>query len=378
MAPQQQQQSGGDDSFAPIWITILLFVTAYLLWYAAHGYVVAAMFSLNVLQAKLVALVLGEATLREEISIMQHVNPDDVTWGQMIALTTLVGNYMRYLFVAILGTLAVYLYRSNITLRFRKTYSMHTLREQEQANWSCIMPVVKQNDLVATDINTGPWAMALTPVEFARKHNLLRREDALLDDPTPGQEMTASTRRGDAKRIFTLQLGAYWDGFERCSPQLRALAAVFMARMCRDREAAQHILKVLDATSVQGTPDYAVALPTIKKYQNHELVQEVIQKHAYQLTVISGLLIGARDDGVVPSVEFLWLKPVDRKLWYLLNSIGRQTPYPEVGGIFAHLRAEQVMGRRSLTPMVEEAIKALDVAVKEVKLTPKEMQRLEP
>ena len=81
---------------------------------------------------------------------------------------------------------------------------------------------------------------------------------------------------------------------------------------------------------------------------------------------------------MVPSSEFLWLKTVDRRLWYMLNCIGRQTPYAEVGGPFAHWRAEQAMGRRSLVPMIDEAIRALEIAIKEIKLSPKELQGLQP
>jgi intracellular multiplication protein IcmP len=62
----------------------------------------------------------------------------------------------------------------------------------------------------------------------------------------------------------------------------------------------------------------------------------------------------------------------------MLNCIGRQTPYSEVAGPFAHWRAENVMGRRSLVPMIDEAIKALDTAIKEVKLNPRQMQELQP
>src|SRR6202000_266159 len=113
-----------------------------------------------------------------------------------------------------------------------------------------------------------------------------------------------------------------------------------------------------------------VAKAVIKKHQNAQNVQEILARHAYLLTVMSSLLEASREDGVVPSAEFLWLKPLDRRLWYMLNSIGRQTPYAEVGGPFAHWRAEKEMGRRSLVPMIDEAIKALEVAVKEVKLTP--------
>jgi intracellular multiplication protein IcmP len=116
----------------------------------------------------------------------------------------------------------------------------------------------------------------------------------------------------------------------------------------------------------------------MKKYQHAESVQDIVSKHAYVLTVLPSLLVGARDDGVVPSSEFLWLKIVDRRLWYILNSVGRQTPFVEVGGPFAHWLAEQEMGRRSLVPMIDEAIKALEVAIKEVRLSPRQMEELEP
>lgn len=190
--------------------------------------------------------------------------------------------------------------------------------------------------------------------------------------------MTAGIRKGDAKRVFTLQLGPYWDGFEHCSPQAYALAAVFMARINRDRDAANAILSTLDKTYVSGKLDYSVARPTVEKYKNTEIIQEVVSKHAYTLSVMASLLEKARDDGVVPSSEFLWLRPIDRRLWYMLNCVGRQTPFSEVAGPFAHWKAEKEMGRRSLVPMIDEAIKALEIAIKEVKLNPRQMQELEP
>ena len=91
---------------------------------------------------------------------------------------------------------------------------------------------------------------------------------------------------------------------------------------------------------------------------------------------MASLIEKARQDGVVPSSEFLWLKPIDRRLWYMMNCVGRQTPFSEISGAFAHWKAEKVMGRRSLTPMIDEAIKALELAIKEVKLSPKELQEL--
>ncbi|WED43621.1 type IVB secretion system coupling complex protein DotM/IcmP [Legionella cardiaca] len=378
MAQQSQQQGGGgDNSMAPVWIMVLLFFTLFFIWKLGHQYIVSFVFYLNVLQAKAISFFVSDAQLENDIYLMQTIDPAAVQWDQFVNLTKSVGDYIRYPIVIILIFLAFFLYKSNITLKFRRAHNMKTLRAQEQHNWLAIMPVVKE-DLVSIDINKGPWAMALTPMEFARKYKLLKKDDALLDNPVPGQEMTAGVRKGDAKRVFTLQLGPYWDGFDRCPPAAYALAAVFMARMNRDRGSASAILEAIDKSYSTGKIDFSAAKPVLKKFQNAENVQEILARHAYLLTVMASLLEAAREDGVVPSSEFLWLKPIDRRLWYMLNCVGRQTPFAEVAGPFAHWRAEKTMGRRSLVPMIDEAIKALEIAVKEVKLTPKELQELEP
>ncbi len=377
MAQQQQQGGGGDNAMAPIWITVLVFITLFFVWKAGHQYIVKFVFFLNILQAKLVLYFVDDTPLPKVIYTMETIDTSMIEWGQLVDFTELVGNYVRYPYAVILGVFAVLLYKSDISLKFRKIHDMKTLRQQEQKNWPAIMPIVKQ-DLVSIDINTGPWAMALTPMEFARKHNLLKKSDALLDNQIPGLEMTAGVRRGDAKRVFTLQLGPTWDSFERCPPHVQALSAVFMARMNRDKDSAKRILAALDKNFAEGKLDYNVANDVLQKYKNHESVQEIVAKHAYMLTAIAALLAAARGDGVVPTSEFLWLKVVDRRLWYMLNSVGRQTPFAEVGGPFAHWRAEQTMGRCCVAPMIDEAIKALEIAIKEIKLSPKELQELQP
>lgn len=377
MGQQQSQGQSGDNSMAPIWITVLLFITGYLIWKAGHKYIVMFVFSLNLAQAKMLYFFTKSPQLADDIYLMQTLNPAAVDWSQLASIMGHVGNYLRYPIIAILVILAVVLYNSDVTLRYRRAHNMKTLRAQEQANWPAIMPVVKQ-DLVNVDINKGPWSMALTPMEFARKYNLLKRNDVLMDNPTPGEELTAGIRRGDAKRVFTLQLGPVWDGFERCPLHVQVLAAVFIARMNRDKASALKILRELDKSTSEGKPDYSVGSSLLKKYYKEENVQAVVGKHAYLLTVMASLLMASRDDGVMPSADFLWLKPVDRRLWYMLNCIGRQTPFVEVGGPFAHWVAEKATGRPLLAPMIDEAIKALEVAVKEVKLQPQELQGLLP
>ena len=374
---QQQQQGGGDNSMAPVWIIVLLFLTGYVFWHVGHKYIVSFVFHMNLIEAEVIQFFLGNSVLADEVYIMQTVNPAAVEWGQLNELTKAVGDFIRYPIVLLLIIFAVWIYFSNVTLRYRRSHSMKSLKEQEQQNWPAIIPAIDV-DLIDQDISKGPWAMAMSPMEFARKYNLLRKDDALRDKSAPGFNLTAAIRRGDAKRVFTLQLGPYWEGFGRCPAHARALAAVFIARMNRDRAAATNILEVLDRTSKSGKPEYSVANSTLRKYQNKSNVQEIFHKNAYLLTVMASLLLASREDGVMPVSEFLWLKTVDRRLWYMLNCVGRQTPYVEVAGPFAHWKAEKSMGRKVLVPMIDEAIAALEIGVKEVQLSPQELQELKP
>ncbi len=374
---QQQQQQSGDHSMGGAWVAALFIFAGYIIWVTARHYIVSFVFAFNVMQAKFMNYFINDPDLSNDIFLMQTLDPNLVDWAQLMTFTEHVGNFSRYPLIVLMLVFGVILYRSDVTMKYRKKHSMSTLREQEQQNWPAIMPVVKE-DLVSIDVNSGPWAMAMSPMEFSRKHNLLKKADILLDNSIPGQEMTAGLKRGDAKRIFTLQLGPAWEGFERCPLHVRALAAVFMARMNRDKTAAAAILKNLDKSYVAGKLEPGDIDAVIEKYRNTELVTDIIGRHAYLLTVMASLLEGARQDGVVPSSEFLWLKPVDRRLWYMCNCTGRQTPFVEVGGPFAHWKAEKAMGRSSLAPMIDEAIKALEIAIREVKLSPKELQGLQP
>ena len=80
----------------------------------------------------------------------------------------------------------------------------------------------------------------------------------------------------------------------------------------------------------------------------------------------------ARVDGVLATAEFLWLKPVDRRFWYMMNSVGRQVSVVEVSGPFAHWLAEKKVGRALKTPMVKEAVVALEEAMEGILVVNKE------
>lgn len=376
MAKGQQQQGGqgggGDNSLLPFWIILGVLGGGWLIWYNAHVYIVMLAFKIKSLEISLITTFFPIPVLNAWLGYIQHVPVETVDWPHLKKLCDAVGHYIRYPFGLILLGMATWVYTHDVSMKFRRTHSMKTLREQEQLNWPQIMPIISKN-LTAEDVKLGPWAMALTPMEFSKQHNLLKKDEFA---PRVASNMevplTATIKKGEARRILTLQLGPYWAGFDALNPYTKALAAIFIAKLNRDRDGAVKLLKILNQSSVKGQLDLTLVPSLLNKHRNSELVRDIIPKHAYVTTMMASLLEAAREDGVLATADFLWLKPVDRRLWYILNNIGRQTAFVEVAGVFAHWQVEKSLGRKCLMPMVEEAVKALEAAIKDVKLTPKE------
>jgi intracellular multiplication protein IcmP len=361
-APQQQQQS--DNALAPLWIMGLALAVGWLLWKVFHAEIVTFAFHAKILQAQLVNMVTHN--MSGVIAIMKAAVPAQVTFEQLTEASTIVGNYMRYPIMFILVVLAVILYISDITQKFRKTYSMDTLLNAEKKLWPHVIPVAKLN-LIDQDVTKGPWAMCLPPMRFARKYKLLDIDNLYWVQTGGRREVpVAGIKRGLTKRIFILQLGPIWEGPEALTPARRALFAIFAARINRDRDVATAKLEQIARSTERGKLDFSGCDALLRKYYNTELVQKAVQTHAYVLTVMAAMLVQTRNDGVFATADFLWLKPVDRVLWYMLNSVGRQTPFVEVAGPFAHWIAEDNMGRPLKVPMVDEAVNALEGAIAEI------------
>jgi intracellular multiplication protein IcmP len=72
--------------------------------------------------------------------------------------------------------------------------------------------------------------------------------------------------------------------------------------------------------------------------------------------------------GVLAPAQFVWLKLVDRRLWYALHSLGFETdgfgrylhpnPRIEAAGARDHWVAERIAGRPLLKPEIERALNA--------------------
>lgn len=369
-APQGNQQ---DNSMGILWIIAGLFVGLGAIWLTFKQQLISIYFKIKLAEISFISLFTHNLD-----DVRTTINTGDLlkfSFHDVMAIGQAVGDYLRIPFVILIFCLAVLVYVGNSTRVYKRIYSMRDMVELEKVNWPQIVPVAGL-DLVKTDIDKGPWAMAMTPIQFCKRYNLLEEHKPQMQEGMTRKEwnrVEVTLKRGLANKIFLLQLGPLWQGTNRLPPHVKALFAVFAARYNSDTKAAQDLLRQIAASSATKL-DFTGVDELCKKHEGSKGIQKVINSHAYVLTVMASMLEAAREDGVQASADFLWLKPVDRRLWYMLNTVGRQTPFTEVAGPFAHWLAEKEIGRRLLVPMVEEATNAMEIALKEIIYHPDEKE----
>lgn len=270
------------------------------------------------------------------------------------------------MFIVLGGVFAAYAWRTvrkNPVPHHRTRHNRESLARALVGQWPWIAPVLPL-DLINTPIDKGRWAMAHSPLNFARKYRLVENGQSL--------------RRDRAEKLFALQLGRLWEGTGRLSRSERALYLCFAAQACGEPAAAERGLRALvegmvpaegQLDDVSDHVDYSV-FKSLEAYGENPTIRALTKKHAYVSTVLCALLVAARSYGVLPPNYFIWLRPRNRLLWYTLNSLGRRTPFAEVAGAHAHYLAEQVAGHAVERPYVVEAVNALEKALSEIKMEP--------
>jgi len=384
MSGQQQAQGsggggGGEGSLDFFWGILIVVAGLLAIWYFGRDYISAAVLQVRYYEIIGITFVLDGVIKGltffnlpapniydlQELAAYIQSKPGTVSFSRLAEVSTQVGDYIRYPGAVILGGLAVITYFTHVTAKFKSTLNMKSLRNLEIENWPQITPVSKL-DLVKQDIDEGPWAMAQTPMYFCKKNDLLLEE---VKDGKP----IATLKKGAASRVFALQIGPAWNGQIQSLPvHVRALLAVFAAKANRDTQAASDLLLQISKSAAGGKLNFAGVDQLLAKNIDFKPTQKTLSMHAYVTTMMASMLVLGRTDGVLATADFLWLKPLDRRLWYMLNSVGRQTAVSEVAGPFAQWLAEKEMKYPLKVPMIEEAVNGLQAAIDDVLYEPED------
>jgi len=379
MAAQQPDQGTSKGDYHILWIIVLIVFIGLVLWLMFSEQIMNGFLFIRYWELEAIYWVTqlwgGDLAVTSALERVSGLNAANLTLEDAEGISEIVGEYLRYLIVPLLLFFGINLYTRHLKTRFKRKHSMHTLASSEQDNWPQIQPVLSL-DLVKEDIDSGPWAMAMTPIQFCKRYKLVNievifNENSITQDP----QFKVSLIPERAEKVFGAQLGRIYQGVEHMPPHRRALFAVFIARGCRDTDTARSLLTQLSNSAAKGKLDLTGVDALWKKHIKNIEVEKFCQRHAYEMTLMISALLFGRQDGVQATADFLWLKPMDRRLWYTLNNTGRQTPTAEAAGVFAHWLIEKALQRPLSIPMVNEATRALQLALTEMLYIPDEDEK---
>lgn len=357
---QQSKDTGG---FNAAIILISIFAAIAFIWFKYSQEIITLLFHLRVYELKLFTY-FNENAQQISTELLQKANDKNLSYFDFRALLIKASPFIMIFYAACVIPLCIKLWRSQ-QKTFKKFFSLVTLRQQEKKLWPQITPIVNLQ-LLKEDIDKGPWAMANNPTEFCKQHNLL------IAPPKPeygekATQLTADLDLAKTKAIYEKSLGPKLTHIDTLPMHIKALFAVFAARAMEERDGPAKLLKTMSKSAYNiGKINFSGAQELFDKYKNADLIQSIVQQHAYIYTMMSSILALGRIDGVIAAAEFLWLKPYDRTLWYVLNNVGRQTSWTDTAGIYAHWKAEQALQHKLEEPVVDEAVNALKEAIAQV------------
>lgn len=345
--------------------------------------------------------------------VIPTMNPTKYGFSSLMTLFKIHGYIGRWIAIPLLIFMGWQTRKGVVRFKYRRQINNVYDLIKIQAEHFPASAIIKDKNLLAEHPYVGPWATYQLPLDFALDNKLLWISkkpvdaEAVVDPstmlPIPPFKPAAKVQNFSAKRkmlphfkyvvfdvekadeTFSTQLGKLWEGHDKLPPLEKALFAIFVTQGNGQQAEAWKMVEqiafswrqgTLDAAGNMLTPHYADTKGVdelIAKYGNHPKVKSIIGKHAHTICVMTELLAWARAKGRLMHANFLWLKPVNRTLWYALCGQGGQSAYWEAAGPWAHAQVESLMGKRIVTPMVLGAIEAMkDLMSKEHWIDPGE------
>lgn len=209
------------------------------------------------------------------------------------------------------------------------------------------------------DPDAGELSMrpSLTPPEWMKENNIGLKDGKL-------EQM-------DAIRTLRLQTGENWNGLEKAPLHVQAIMIMSALNVEND----ERNLKALRATLAEC---YTLRLKSVDTevpkllapfLANKTMVQRINKKasrHAFVNTACVAIYgWGGPIDAwggkgsVLSSSLFLWVKRVDRTLWYALNNVGRRQFHIEGAGVICHFFVERLHKKSVSDVNVDNALEGV-------------------
>ncbi len=360
------------DSNDIIWLIVGLFVGIYGAAYFFGDNIKTFYLTIKLYELKLIGLIYATEDMKHIMNVIETKDISSWKWGELLTVGSYVGRIINGFILAISAWYVYKIYKKNPYKKLTRSLDMMGLMNSEKHIWPFLTPISHKN-LLNEPIDSGPYAMAMKPIEFVDKFKLLDKPKDL-----------SSLNKMKAEKLFSSQLGKLWDTVDNLNPYCQALFGVFAAQAAgetwkdvldkegkptKSLDAARDVLYKLAASADNGKkPDFKLAKHLVDRYKNDERSLKIMNRHAYVYTALATLYIEACKNGVLPPNNLLWLKTINRPFYFFLNCVGRRVAWVEVAGIFGHWKAEKVSNHPIEKPFVVKAREGLEKALQEIKL----------
>lgn len=382
-----QTHDRGDDG---IFITIALLIVVMVgipALYAAKAESIND-FCLALSKAQLKAFLPYSAEAQQAWGKIAAIDIRVADWPVIEKVLYYTGTWVRWPFaiiLLILGAISIFMGRTGKLVR---KFNMASLLANNAETFPCLRPIVGRGKelLDPESYDKGLWMVARTPLQFAIDNKLLldargkcfAMKDALKNGIAVADSKAfgkAILDEGKALAVFTKQLGKKWKGFGKLTSCRKALAAAFISYANGDKKGAVAILDEVSTSyhekdnvascPVLETEDFVKRISEAwETHMEDVLKEQIMARHtSFELSWFMALLYRARQKGVLASSQFLWLRPLDRPLWYALNQCGGRAAWAEAFAPWAHYTAEEKAGHSFTEPQVSGGVKSLKEAL---------------
>jgi len=272
--------------------------------------------------------------------------------------------------------------------RLNEKMTPESLATQMMQVFTDIAPVVKlQKDLVADKLSR--WRRQVFPHEFIEKARYQGKKVLVRDPKRGGLKVDAGRldgylrtvkpyRHGKLSLIHSKFLGrqivdlrndakvlpAFPDRLSDAGKAIFAILAPYAFNSGKEKEQSKRVADALNLSAYgapQGMPNLSlpVVAESFEQWRNYALAKKIAKIHHWENTYLFALLEHAQRSGKIGTWNFIWLKPTDRILFYVLNSVGRKTPHSEAALAFSQHQFEHraaKMGRLPVTPDIKPVI----------------------
>jgi hypothetical protein len=104
-----------------------------------------------------------------------------------------------------------------------------------------------------------------------------------------------------------------------------------------------------------GIANLTVVQPLFEKYRKHPMLNKLFSIYHWEHTFLFALLALAQKKGRYTTAEVLWLRPLNRVMFFALNTRGSYTPHTESASTFAQHAYETVCAKIGHLPLMKDS-----------------------